>query len=130
MHWYNSEALNKAKFMKLLIKPKKNSQEIASVTPQSAGWRYVSFSAHRLAPGELFTLSDNANELCAVILSGIASAKTDDIEWQEIGGRKSVFEDSAPYAVYAPPRTISQRSGSRVDFISRLTKSPDANTNY
>ena len=37
--------------MNLLLKPKKNSQEIVSVTPQSAGWRYVSFSAHQLAPG-------------------------------------------------------------------------------
>ena len=91
--------------MNLLIKPKKNSQEIVSVTPESAGWRYVSFSAHQLAPGESLTLSDDANELCAVILSGMVSAKTDDHEWKEIGGRKSVFEDAAPYAVYVPPRT-------------------------
>ena len=91
--------------MNLLVKPKKDSEEIVSVTPQSAGWRYVSFSAHQLAPGESVTLSDDANELCAVILSGIASAKTDDLEWKEIGGRKSVFEDAAPYAVYVPPRT-------------------------
>jgi 5-deoxy-glucuronate isomerase len=91
--------------MNLLVKPKKSSQEIVSVTPQSAGWRYVSFSAHRLPPGEPLTLSDDANELCAVILSGMASAKTGALEWKEIGERKSVFEDSAPYAVYVPPRT-------------------------
>ena len=91
--------------MNLLIKPKKNSQEIVSVTPQSAGWRYVSFSAHQLAPGESVTLSDDANELCAVILSGKVSAKTSALEWKEIGGRKSVFEDAAPYAVYVPPHT-------------------------
>jgi 5-deoxy-glucuronate isomerase len=91
--------------MNLLVKPKKNSQEIASVTPESAGWRYVSFSAHQLAPGESLTLSDDANELCAVVLSGMVSAKTDNLEWKEIGGRKSVFEDAAPYAVYVPPRT-------------------------
>jgi 5-deoxy-glucuronate isomerase len=91
--------------MNLLVKPKKNTREIASVTPQTAGWRYVSFSVHRLALGESLTLSDDANELCAVILSGMASAKTGVLEWNEIGGRKSVFEDSAPYAVYMPPRT-------------------------
>ena len=91
--------------MNLLVKPKKSSQEIVSVTPQSAGWRYVSFSAYRLALGESLTLSDDANELCAVILSGMASAKSGAIEWKEIGERKSVFEDSAPYAVYVPPRT-------------------------
>jgi 5-deoxy-glucuronate isomerase len=102
------------KFMNLLVKPKKNSREIVSVTPQSAGWRYVSFSAHQLAPGESLTLSNDANELCAVILSGMASAKAGALEWNEIGGRKSVFEDSAPYAVYVPPRTkltITARTG-------------------
>jgi 5-deoxy-glucuronate isomerase len=91
--------------MNLLIKPKKNSQEIVSVTPQSAGWRYVGFSAHQLAPGESLTLSDDANELCGIILSGKVSAKTGALEWTEIGWRKSVFEDAAPYAVYVPPRT-------------------------
>src|SRR5271165_1932809 len=90
--------------MNLLVKPNKNSREIVSVTPQSAGWRYVSFSAHRLSAGESLTLSDDANELCAVILSGMASAKSGALEWKEIGERKSVFEDSAPYAVYVPPR--------------------------
>ena len=91
--------------MNLLVKPKKNSQEIVSVTPQSAGWRYVSFSAHQLAPGDSLTLSDDANELCAVILTGKVSAKTGALEWEEIGGRESVFEDAAPYAVYVPRRT-------------------------
>jgi 5-deoxy-glucuronate isomerase len=91
--------------MNLLIKPKKNSQEILSVTPQSAGWNYISFSAHQLGNGKSITLSDGANELCAVILSGIASARTDGLELKEIGGRKNVFEDASPYAVYVPPQT-------------------------
>ena len=91
--------------MNLVIKPKKNSQEIVCVTPLSAGWRYVSFSAYQLAPGESLTLRDDAKELCAVILTGIVSAGTNDLGWKEIGGRKSVFEDAAPYAVYVPPRT-------------------------
>jgi 5-deoxy-glucuronate isomerase len=91
--------------MNLLIKPKKNSQEIVCVTPQSAGWRYVSFSAYRLTPSESLTLYDDAKELCAVILSGMVSAKANGLAWKEIGGRKSVFEDAAPYAVYVPPRT-------------------------
>jgi 5-deoxy-glucuronate isomerase len=91
--------------MNLLIKPKKDSKEIVSVTPESAGWRYVSFSAHFLAPGESLTLRDDAKELCAVILTGTVTAETGGLVWEEIGGRKSVFEDAAPYAVYVPPRT-------------------------
>jgi 5-deoxy-glucuronate isomerase len=61
--------------MNLLVKPKKNSQEIVSVTPESAGWRYVSFSAHQLAAGETLNFSDNSNELCVVVLTGIVSAR-------------------------------------------------------
>ena len=91
--------------MNLLIKPKKNSKEIVRVTPESAGWRYVSFSAQLLTPGESLTLCDDAKELCAVILTGLVSAETDGLAWKEIGGRKSVFEDAAPYAIYLPPRT-------------------------
>jgi hypothetical protein len=61
--------------MNLLVKPKKNSQEIVSVTPESAGWRYVSFSAHQLIPGEILSFYDNSNELCVVVLTGIVSLR-------------------------------------------------------
>jgi 5-deoxy-glucuronate isomerase len=91
--------------MNLLIKPQKDSQQIVSATPASAGWRYISFSAYQLAPGETLTLSDSSNELCAVVLSGIVSAQTEGHDWSEIGQRMSVFEDAAPYAVYVPPRS-------------------------
>ena len=91
--------------MNLLIKPKKNSQEIVSVTPESAGWRYVSFSAHLLTPGDSLSFYDETRELCAAVLTGTVSAKTDGLAWNEIGGRKNVFQDAAPYAVYVPPRT-------------------------
>ena len=95
---------NQKRLMNLVVKPKKDSQEIVSVTPASAGWRYISFSAHQLAPGETFTFSDTSNELCVVVLSGIVSAQTEGHDWKEIGGRMSVFEDASPYAVYLPPR--------------------------
>jgi 5-deoxy-glucuronate isomerase len=90
--------------MHLLIKPRKDSPEIASVTPQSAGWQYISFSASKLAPGETVSFLDNSNELCVVVLSGIVSVQMEDTAWKEIGGRMSVFEDAAPYAIYLPPR--------------------------
>jgi 5-deoxy-glucuronate isomerase len=90
--------------MHLLIKPRKDSSEIASVTPQSAGWRYISFSARKLVPDATVSFLDNSNELCVVVLSGIVSVQTEDTAWKEIGGRMSVFEDAAPYAVYLPPR--------------------------
>jgi 5-deoxy-glucuronate isomerase len=91
--------------MNLLIKPKKDSPQIVSVTPASAGWQYISFSAYQLTAGQSLTFSDDANELCVVTLSGVVSAQTDDHQWKEIGQRMSVFEDVAPFAVYIPPRT-------------------------
>src|ERR1700688_4698620 len=88
----------------LLVRPNKNSRDIVSVTPESAGWSYVSFSAHKLAPGETLSFSGNSNELCVVVLTGMVSAHTEDFDWKEIGGRMSVFEDASPFAVYLPPR--------------------------
>src|SRR5258708_37796600 len=102
--------------MNLVIKPKKSSQQIVCVTPQSAGWRYVSFSAYQLAPGESLTLCDGTRELCAAILTGIVSAKTNDFAWKEIGGRASVFDCMPPLAVYLLPRT---RPRLRCDSASR-----------
>jgi 5-deoxy-glucuronate isomerase len=90
--------------MNLLVKPKKNSQEIVHVTPESAGWNYISFSVYHLKPGESVTCSEEGKELCAIVVTGVVSAQVNGNEWKEIGGRKSVFEDAAPYAVYAPPR--------------------------
>ena len=90
--------------MHLLIKPRKDSPEVVSVTPQSAGWRYISFSARKLVPGATVSFLDNSNELCVVVLSGIVSVQMEDTGWKEIGGRMSVFEDASPYAVYLPPR--------------------------
>jgi len=37
--------------MSLLVKGRRDGPDIVDVTPQSAGWKYVGFSAHRLAPG-------------------------------------------------------------------------------
>ena len=103
--------------MNLLIKPQKKAGEIVSVTPQSAGWRYVSFSAHKLAPGATLSFTDNSNEICVVVLSGIVSAETEGFDWKDIGGRMSVFEDASPYAFYLPPRaklTVTAKTDSEL----------------
>ena len=38
--------------MSLLVKADATARDIVEVTPQSAGWRYVGFAAHRLRAGE------------------------------------------------------------------------------
>ena len=88
--------------MSLLVKGNRAGRDIVSVTPQSAGWTYVGFAAHRLAAGEPLALHTGRSEICVVILRGIATVAAQGKTWREIGHRTSVFADEAPYAVYAP----------------------------
>jgi 5-deoxy-glucuronate isomerase len=90
--------------MSLLVKAKRDGRDIVRVTPESAGWKHVGFSAHRLAPGESMRVDEAAREACIVVLTGTVSVATAQQTWNRIGGRKSVFDDAAPHAVYLPPR--------------------------
>jgi 5-deoxy-glucuronate isomerase len=93
--------------MSLLVKANKSGREIVSVTPESAGWKYVGFAAYRLSPGETVTLAAGAVERCIVVLRGTVSVRAGDASWTEIGERESVFDDRSPYAVYVPRRTAA-----------------------
>jgi 5-deoxy-glucuronate isomerase len=73
-----------------------------NVTPLSAGWRYVGFAAYRLNSGESLPLQNKGNELCIIVLAGRVTVKQGDQSWRNIGERRDVFEDRAPYAVYLP----------------------------
>jgi len=88
----------------LLSKKKsvKGSSLIQKVTPESANWNYVGFEVHALAKGEEINIESVNDEICVVILSGLADAKTQAEHWPNIGERMSVFEQKAPYSVYAP----------------------------
>lgn len=88
--------------MTLLVKGRRSGQRIVEVTPESAGWRYVGFAAHRLARGESLALHSGTREICIVVLRGTVSVRAGERSWPHIGQRDSVFDDSAPYAVYVP----------------------------
>ena len=89
--------------MSLLIKGRRDGRDIVRVTPQSAGWNYVGFAAHRLAARESWTVALPGAEACIVVLSGRVTVESDRQTWRDIGDRTSVFDDRAPYAVYLPP---------------------------
>jgi 5-deoxy-glucuronate isomerase len=72
------------------------------ITPESAGWKYVGFEVRRLAAGQEVMLTSADREMCIVILTGTADVKVGDEAFQSLGGRKSVFEDAPPGAVYVP----------------------------
>jgi 5-deoxy-glucuronate isomerase len=88
--------------MSLLVKGRHTGRDIVTVTPRSAGWRYVGFAAHRLEAGDPFDFATAANEVCVVVLRGVVTINAHGHAWREIGQRTSVFDDQAPYAVYVP----------------------------
>jgi 5-deoxy-glucuronate isomerase len=49
--------------MSLLVKANRQGRDIVRVTPESAGWKHVGFSAHRLAPGETLRVEETAREV-------------------------------------------------------------------
>ena len=75
---------------------------VVRVTPEAAGWKYVSFEVYRLAAGMRLARSDPGRETCVVILSGRVHASAGDREWRDAGERDSVF-DGPPTALYVPP---------------------------
>jgi len=98
--------------MSLLVKANLDGRDILRITPKSAGWHYVGFSAHRLAQGESMTIDAPGDELCIVVLGGTVTVKQrDGMRWSRIGERRDVFDDAAPYAVYLP-------EGRHVEFIA------------
>jgi 5-deoxy-glucuronate isomerase len=77
---------------------------ILSITPESAGWDYISFQARRLGKGESWSFETGENEFAFVNLSGRYQVSSNRGEWTGIGGRKTVFE-SAAHALYLPRHT-------------------------
>lgn len=90
--------------MSLLSKVKQPDAQgrIQHVTPESAGWRYVGFDAYQLKKGQTLTLESGSKELCLVLVAGLASVKTRQAEFPNIGKRMSPFERTPPYSVYVP----------------------------
>ena len=74
---------------------------VLSVTPQSAGWKYVGFEVFRLAPGQSLTKATEDREVCLVLLAGFATVTAGGQTFSKIGGRSSPF-DGKPYSVYVP----------------------------
>ncbi len=97
--------------MSLLVKGKRQGRDIVAVTPQSAGWTYVGFAAHRLQPGEKLRVHLPAREACIVVMAGNTTISVGAQTWKGVGNRTSVFDDAAPAALYAP-------AGATIDIVA------------
>lgn len=97
--------------MSLLIKSKREGRTMVELGVGVL--EYVGFAAYRLTVGESLPVSAGDKELCLVLLSGRVSVKggapgQGGFQWENIGDRKSVFEDKSPFAVYLPPHSQAQ----------------------
>lgn len=87
---------------KLLVKPSGTTGKIHDITPASAGWTYVGFELHRLAPGEIAAGSLGADEAILVVVEGKAAITAAGQDWGVLGDRMDVFEKTPPHALYLP----------------------------
>jgi len=91
----------------LIVRPTVNPDDpnqILRITPEQAGWEYITFEARRLEQGGSWSFSSGDNELVIVNLTGRYTVTSTRGRWQGIGGRKSVFSGAA-HALYLPRRT-------------------------
>ena len=74
------------------------------ITPDIAGWQFLSFKVVALETGRTHHGSTLGNEEMIVFLSGSASVSAGGQDF-EIAGRTSVF-DGLPFELYLPPGTV------------------------
>ena len=88
----------------LLVRPHLTHGEYIRVTPQTAGWEWLHFSARRLTQGEQWRASTGGFEYGLVVLGGVCRVGSSRGEWPSIGRRPNVFS-GLPYALYLPADT-------------------------
>lgn len=91
----------------MLVRPQPDATDpelILAVTPEQAGWDYISFQVRRLATGQSWSFTSGANEVAIVNFTGVYSVQSTRGTWQGIGGRANVFTGAA-HALYLPRQT-------------------------
>jgi 5-deoxy-glucuronate isomerase len=76
---------------------------LLNITPQLAGWEFLSFQVRRLDSGEQWRFSTAADELAFVTLSGSYAISSNFGSWDRVGARRNVFEGIA-HTLYLPQR--------------------------
>jgi 5-deoxy-glucuronate isomerase len=73
------------------------------ISRRRAGWRWVSFAVHQIAPGLPWSDTTQGDECCLVLLRGACQVEYGSTR-VDLGPRRDVFTDY-PHALYLPPRT-------------------------
>lgn len=87
----------------LLVKPSEPNSDgvIHAITLASAKWRYVGFSLRLMKAGHIAEIAAGEEELCLVLVRGVATMSVDGKDFGRLGERMSPF-DGQPWALYAP----------------------------
>lgn len=85
--------------MLIKARPAGTSGIIASVMPEQAGWQFLHMEVRRMQAGERWSGSSGDFEYAHVLLGGKAHIRTSQGDFEQIGGRASVF-GGMPWAVY------------------------------
>ncbi len=90
-----------------------------ALTPRRAGWDYVGFAVRQIAAGDVWRSRTGSNEVCLVLLSGLASATwvPGQPKSVRLGPRQDVFSDY-PHAIYLPPGTAFELRATRLTEIA------------
>ncbi len=91
----------------ILIRPQSDSIDrdlLVTVTPERAGWDYISFQARRLAAGKSWSFDTREQECALMDLCGAFSVQSNRGAWRHIGGRADVFR-GAGHVLYLPRDT-------------------------
>jgi 5-deoxy-glucuronate isomerase len=86
-----------------LLQRARDEDPRVEITPASAGWRWLSFAARRLAAGQELPASTGPNEACLVLIGGACEVEAGGRTYT-LAGRDDPF-DGMPVALYLPPGT-------------------------
>ena len=117
--------------------PKSRSGQLLALTPRRAGWEYVGFAVRQIAAGDTMSGRTGGDEVCLVLLAGLASIawshdgrrstsprSSSNVGRASLGPRRDVFADY-PHAMYLPPRTTFEVRAKRTTEIAEC-RSPTA----
>ena len=88
--------------MKRIYSSDQTGQVLLDITPEIAGWKYISFRVVRLAEGKTLEADTASNEVVIVPLGGRGEISFDGNT--EVLTRNDLFRELADI-VYLPPRT-------------------------
>ena len=74
-----------------------------SVDPESAGWKFVTFHAYRLVPGQRVERAADDQERLVLVLEGSASVRVGDTDFGVVRSRASVFDGPPPPVILIEP---------------------------